>query len=119
MWPRSFAADGTPRGAEVPASTGAGAAAPSVGIDDQDGAVVGWTVPGTDPDVWLHGFNADGTDTGRLSEQTFQKLATGRQEQIVLAVSAWGEVAAAYTDDNDGNQFDQVYLGLGALDTSF
>ena len=36
---------------------------------------------------------------------------TGRQEQMAVAVSPWGEVALAYTDDNDGNTFDQIYLG--------
>jgi hypothetical protein len=31
----------------------------------------------------------------------------------VVAVSPWGEVTAAYTDDNDGNQFDQILAGFG------
>ena len=25
----------------------------------------------------------------------------------------WGEVVVAYTDDNDGNTFDQIILGSG------
>ena len=43
VWARSFTAAGTARHAEVEVSTGAGAARPTVGIDDQADAVVGWT----------------------------------------------------------------------------
>ena len=32
---------------------------------------------------------------------------------------AWGQLAVAYTDDNDGNGFDQVMLGLGATNSDF
>jgi hypothetical protein len=112
VWTRSFLADGTPRTAEVETSAGAGAGGPSVGIDDQAGVVVGWTVRATDPDVWIRGLNPDGTVTGRLPAQLLSQVATGRQEEMVTAVSPWAEVAVAYTDDNDGNLFDQVILGV-------
>ena len=49
---RARSAAGRPAGsAEVEISTGTGAGAPSVGIDDQAGTVVGWTVAGADPAV--------------------------------------------------------------------
>ncbi len=41
-------------------------------------------------------------------------MTTGRQEQLAVTASAWGEIAVTYTDDNDGNTFDQIRLGLGA-----
>ena len=67
--------------------------------------------PGHRLDVWVRGFNPDGTDAGRLSAQPLSQSPAGRQEQIAVAVSPWSEVAVAYTDDNDGNTFDQVILG--------
>jgi hypothetical protein len=112
VWTRSFTADGTPRAAEVETSTGTGAGAPSVGIDDQAGVVVGWTVQAADPNVWIRGLNPDGSTAGRLPGQILSQAAAGRQEGLVTAVSPWAEVAVAYTDDNDGNQFDQVILGV-------
>ena len=109
---RSFTAAGTARHSEVAVSTTAGAAAPSIGIDDQTKVVVGWTVSGADG--WLGGLNPDGSTAGRLPAQALTQTATGRQDQYTVAVSPWGEIAAAYTDDHDGNTFDQVLLGLGA-----
>jgi hypothetical protein len=117
VWARSFAADGTGRAAEVEVSSGTGASSPSAGIDDQGNAVVGWSVSGTDPAVWARGLNPDGTGTGRLPSQSLSQVTTGRQEQLAVAVSAWGQLAVAYTDDNDGNTFDQVLLGLGATNS--
>jgi hypothetical protein len=113
VWARSFTAAAAGRHTEVAVSASSGAAAPTAGIDDQADAVVGWTAGGNDGRV--HGLNPDGTDTGRLPEQTLTQTTTGRQDQFAVAVSAWGEVPVSYTDDNDGNLFDQVILGLGAV----
>ncbi len=30
-----------------------------------------------------------------------------------MAVDPWGLITLAYTDDNDGNGFAQIYLGTG------
>ncbi|MGW6282876.1 hypothetical protein [Kribbella sp. NPDC055071] len=117
VWTRSFDSAGTPRYGDVEVATGG--KAPSIGIDDQAQSVVGWTVQAADLDVWVRGFGADGTDTGRLSSQRLSSVATGRQEQLVAAVSPYAEVAVAYTDDNDGNTYDQVILGTGISNNSW
>jgi hypothetical protein len=117
VWARSFTAAAAARHSEVEVSAGGGATAPTTGIDDQANTVVGWTVQGGDPSVWIHGLNPDGTDTGRLARQAFSQATAGRQEQLAVASSPWAEVAACYTDDNDGNSFDQIKLGLGATNT--
>ncbi|MFG1905454.1 hypothetical protein [Kribbella sp. NPDC048928] len=114
---RSFTSTGTARYADTTVT--AGGTAPSIGVDDQAQTVVGWTVQGTDPDVWVRGFGIDGTDTGRLSSQKLSSVTTGRQEQLTVAVSPYAEVAVAYTDDNDGNTYDQVILGTGISNNSF
>ncbi|MFC0505445.1 hypothetical protein [Micromonospora costi] len=119
IWERSFTAAGTPRHGEVEVSTGAGASVPAVAIDDQDNVVVGWTVGGANPDVWARGLNPDGTTAGRLAAQTLSQTTTGRQDQMAVAASPWGEVSVCYTDDNDGNTFDQVLLGLGATNSTW
>jgi hypothetical protein len=119
VWARSFTADGTGRSAEVPVSSGTGAGSPTVGVDDQGDAVVGWSVAGSDPAVWARGLNPDGTSTGRLPSQSLSQVTAGRQEQMVVAESAWGQISVAYTDDNDGNGFDQVLLGLGATNSDW
>src|SRR6266540_2192616 len=119
VWARSFSADGTGRHAEVPVSTAAGANTPSVAIDDQSNALVGWSVSGTDPAVWARGLNPDGTTVGRLPGQSLSQVTAGRQEQMAVAASAWGQLALAYTDDNDGNSFDQVMLGLGGSNSDW
>jgi hypothetical protein len=90
-----------------------------VGIDDQNNVVVGWSVGGADPAVWARGLNPDGTATGRLPSQSLSQVTAGRQEQMAVTASAWGQIALAYTDDNDGNQFDQVLLGLGATNSDW
>jgi hypothetical protein len=112
VWARSFTTAGTARHDEVPASVAAGAAAPSVGVDDQGFAVVGWTDHAADG--MLRGLNPDGTATGRLPAQVLAWRPQGRQDQFTLAVSPWSEVAVAYTDDSDGNGSAQILLGIGA-----
>jgi hypothetical protein len=110
VWARSFTATGTGRHSEVQAV--AGGAAPSIGVDDQGFAVVGWTAGGVDG--WLRGLNLDGSTAGRLGAQQLTQTTTGRQDQFALAVSPWAEVTVCYTDDSDGNLFDQVLMGVGA-----
>jgi hypothetical protein len=122
IWARSFSADGTGRHAEVQVSTGTGADAPSVAVDDQSDAVVGWSVSGTNPAVWVVGLDPDGTTAGRLPAQSLSQVTAGRQEQIAVATSSWGELALAYTDDNDdndGNSFRQVVLCLGTANSNW
>jgi hypothetical protein len=119
VWARSFSAGGTGRHAEVQVSTGTGSHSPSVGVDDQANAVAGWSVSGADPAVWARGLNPDGTTTGRLPGQSLSQATTGRQEQMAVAASPWGQLAIAYTDDNDGNTFDQVILGLGGTNSDW
>ncbi len=119
VWARSFTPAGVGLSAEVQVSTGTGAADPAVGIDDQQDVVVGWSVAGTDPAVWAAGLNPDGTSVGRLPSQSLSQTTTGRQEQMQVAVSPFGQLAVAYTDDNDGNGFDQVILGLGGTNSDW
>ncbi|MDT5032144.1 MAG: hypothetical protein QOC94_2315 [Actinoplanes sp.] len=111
VWARSFTAGAVPRHPEVQASSGTGAAAPSVGLDDAAAVVVGWTAGGQDG--WLRGLNPDGTAAGRVAPQTFTQTTTGRQDQFAVAVSPWDELTVCYTDDTDGNGSDQVMLGTG------
>jgi hypothetical protein len=117
VWTRNFTSTGTARYADVLVANGA--KAPSIGIDDQAQSVVGWTVQATDLDVWVRGFGTNGTDTGRLSSQQLSSVPAGRQEQMTVAVSPYAEVAVAYTDDNDGNTYDQIYLGTGISNNSW
>ncbi|WP_018349814.1 hypothetical protein [Longispora albida] len=107
---RSFTAAGTARSADVllPGSD------PQAGIDDQGYAVVSWTAAS---DVHAQGLNPDGTVTGRLLVLRLNATATGRQDEPALAVSPWGEIVSAFTDDQDSNGFDQVYLGTGLVNT--
>ncbi|WP_405057171.1 hypothetical protein OG474_31120 [Kribbella sp. NBC_01505] len=116
-WTRTFDASGTARFADV--EVAAGGKAPSVGIDDVKQTVVGWTAQAADPDVWVRGFDAAGTDTGRLSAQRLSSATPGRQEQMAVAVSSFAEVAVVYTDDTDGNTHDQVFLGTGISNNSW
>jgi len=81
--------------------------------------VVGWSVAGTDPAVWARGLNPDGTSTGRLPAQSVSQTTTGRQEQLAVASSPFGTLTMAYTDDSDGNGFDQVRLCLGAANSDW
>jgi hypothetical protein len=113
VWEREFNAAGSGQSIDVRVTTAG--TAPSVGIDDQGGLMVGWTAGGVDG--WLRGLNPDGTAAGRPAAQVLTQVTTGKQYEYTLAVSPWGEAAIAYTDDNDGNGFDQVIMGLGATDT--
>ncbi|WP_433020339.1 hypothetical protein [Kribbella sp. CA-294648] len=117
-WTRGFTGTGAARHADT--EVVAGGKSPSVGIDDQARTVVGWTAQAADLDVWVRGFNSTGT-TGapQLSAQRLSQLTAGRQEQMVVAVSPWAEVAVAYTDDNDGNIYDQVALGQDITNNNF
>ena len=118
VWTRGFTSTGAARTADL--EVVASGKNPSIGIDDQASSVVGWTVQATDLDVWVRGFNSAGTtDAPRLSAQQLSQLSAGRQEQLVVAVSPWSEVAVAYTDDNDGNTYDQVILGQGISNNNF
>jgi hypothetical protein len=38
---------------------------------------------------------------------------------MAVAASPWGQLAITYTDDSDGNTFDQVILGLGATNSDW
>lgn len=118
VWARSFTATGAPRHDDVEVSSGTGASRPAIGIDDQANVVVGWTVAAADLDVWVRGLGPDGTPAGKLPAQRYSQVTAGRQEGLVVGVSAWGEVSVAYTDDNDGNTFDQIILGVGAANTA-
>jgi len=117
VWTRTFGVGGVAQSTEVLAQVAG--VNPSVGIDGQLNSVVGWSVAGADPDVWARGFNPDGTATGRLPAQTLSQVTTGRQDQLVVAVSNWGELSVAYTDDTDGNAFDQVRLGTGGSNSDW
>ncbi|WP_155373445.1 hypothetical protein [Catellatospora vulcania] len=119
VWTRSFTSTGTARHADVEVSPQPGATAPSTGIDDQANVVVGWSIPANGGDVWARGFNPDGTTAGRLTAQFYTDITTGRQDQPAVAVSGWGEIALTFTDDNDGNLFDQIRLGLGASNSDW
>jgi hypothetical protein len=116
-WTRTFNSAGTPLFTDV--EVAAGGKAPSIGIDDQSNTVVGWTVQATDLDVWVRGFGPDGTDAGKLSSQRLSQTTTGRQEQQTVAVSPYAEVTVAYTDDSDGNTYDQIILGQNITNTTW
>jgi hypothetical protein len=119
VWARSFTSAGAARSAEVAVSSGAGAGSPSVGIDDQSDAAVGWSVSGTDPAVWAGGLNPDGTVTARLPSRVLSRDTAGRQAQMAVAESPWSQIAVVYTDDADGNSFDQIIMGLGASNSDW
>lgn len=34
-----------------------------------------------------------------------------------MTVDPWGLITLTYTDDNDGNTFDQIHLGTGLTNT--
>ncbi|MGX7828418.1 hypothetical protein ACTG9Q_25340 [Actinokineospora sp. 24-640] len=89
---------------------------PQVGIDDQRSAVVAWAEGG---DIHAQGLNPDGTVAGRLPRLRVHTVVTGRQDEPAMAVTPWGQVVLAYTDDNDGNEFDQVYLGTGLVNSTW
>ncbi|WP_433272024.1 hypothetical protein ACQPZF_14985 [Actinosynnema sp. CS-041913] len=110
---RSFTTAGVP---ESTVDTLVPGVDPQVGIDDQRGVVVSSVVAS---DVYTQGLNADGSVEGRLVRQATDQTVTGRQDEPALGVDAWGLITIAYTDDNDGNGFDQVYLGTGWQNSSW
>lgn len=103
---QSFTAAGAPRGA-VASTTGTD---PQIGIDDQLGVAVTTT---ESLDVHTQFYNPDGTTTGRPERQLSVSVAAGRQNEPAVGVDPWGRVTVVYTDDNDGNEFDQIYMGTG------
>ncbi|WP_027341188.1 hypothetical protein [Hamadaea tsunoensis] len=119
VWARTFTSAAVANAVEVQVSTGAGANSPSVGIDDQANAVVGWVETANANDVWAVGLNPDGTTAGRFANQVVSELTADRQEQLAIAESAWGEIALSYTDDADGNTFDQVRMGTGISNSNW
>jgi hypothetical protein len=89
---------------------------PQAGIDDQRYAVVNWA---QDSDIHAQGLNPDGTVTGRLPQLRVNTTVTGRQDEPAMGVNPWGQIVLAYTDDSDGNGFDQVYLGTGLVNSTW
>jgi hypothetical protein len=114
VW-RGFTASAAPRHTDV--TVAPAGAAPSIGLDDQGNIVVGWTQGGVD--TFVHGYGVNASDDVRLGGQQLSQVTAGRQEGLAVAVSPWGEVSMAYTDDNDGNGFDQIILGLGIVNTAW
>ncbi|MFD0206822.1 MULTISPECIES: hypothetical protein [Saccharothrix] len=110
---RSFAAGGAAR---TSADTLLPGTDPQIGIDDQLNVVVSSVEA---QDVVTQGLNADGTATGRMPRQPTMSTATGRQDEPALGVDAWGQITVVYTDDNDGNGFDQIYLGTGMVNSTW
>jgi hypothetical protein len=47
------------------------------------------------------------------------QVTTGKQDEMAVTASPWGEVVVCYTDDADGNLFDQVILGLGGTNSDW
>ncbi|WP_026208059.1 hypothetical protein [Catelliglobosispora koreensis] len=117
VWARSFQLSGSPSHSEV--EVAGGGLTPRVGLDEQGGVVVAWTAQASDLDVWVRGFNPDGSPAGRLEVQRLSLATAGKQEQLTVAVSPYGEVGVAYTDDADGNTGDQIILGVGIFNTSW
>ncbi|WP_367129572.1 hypothetical protein [Saccharothrix sp. HUAS TT1] len=110
---RSFAATGAARTAADAVVAGVD---PQVGVDDQLNVVVTSVEA---QDVVTQGMNPDGTVAGRFARQATVSTATGRQDEPALGVDAWGRITVVYTDDNDGNGFDQVYLGTGMVNSTW
>lgn len=108
---RSFTATGSagPE-AQLPGTS------PQVGVDDQRSVFVAWLAA---TDVHGQGLNPDGTATGRQPRLSVHTDQTGRQDEPAAAVDGWGRVTLAFTDDRDGNGFDQVYLGSGLVNSTW
>ncbi len=103
---QSFTAAGATRGTTA-STTGTD---PQIGIDDQLGVAV---TTAEAQDIYTHTYNPDGTTTGRPPRQITVSNATGRQDEPAVGVDPWGRITVVYTDDNDGNGSDQIYLGTG------
>ncbi|WP_433056873.1 hypothetical protein [Dactylosporangium sp. CS-033363] len=113
VWTRSFAPGAVARSTEVLVANGG--SNPAIGIDGQANAFVTWSAT----EQYGRGFNPDGTTAGRLATQVLTQTTTGRQEQTAVAVDNWGAFTVAYTDDNDGNTFDQVLLAWGGINADW
>jgi hypothetical protein len=87
-----------------------------VGLDDQRYAVAYWTLG---DDVYLQGLNPDGTGTGRQPQVRANPSPTGRQNQPALAVSPYGHITMTYSDDADGDDFDEVNIGTGLTNSTW
>lgn len=108
---RSFTATGT-----APAEVFLPGNDPQVGLDDQRYAVAYWTLG---DDVYLQGLNPDGTGTGRQPQVRANASPTGRQNQPALAVSPYGHITMTYSDDPDGDDFDEVNIGTGLTNSTW
>jgi hypothetical protein len=89
---------------------------PQVGLDDQRYAVAYWTLA---DDVYLQGLNPDGTGNGRQPQLRANTTATGRQNHPALAVSPYGQITMTYSDDPDGDDFDEVNVGTGLINSTW
>ncbi|MDQ3404973.1 MAG: hypothetical protein M3548_16555 [Actinomycetota bacterium] len=104
---RSFSATGV---AQAPVDTVLPGVDPQIGVDDQRSVVVNWSEA---TDIYVQGLNPDGSVTGRQPRLRAHTTITGRQDEPAMTVDPWGLITLAYTDDNDGNGFAQIYLGTG------
>jgi hypothetical protein len=108
---RSFAATGAgPAEAFLPGTD------PQVGLDDQRNAVVYWT---ENQDVFVQGVNPDGTVNGRQPRLRANTVTTGRQTQPAVAVDPYGRITMTYSDDPDGDDFDDVTIGTGLTNSTW
>ncbi|GAB3470080.1 hypothetical protein [Actinophytocola sediminis] len=108
---RSFTATGSaPAEAFLPGTD------PQVGLSDQRHAVAYWTAG---EDVHVQGLNPDGTATGRQARIRANTVTAGRQTQPALAVDPFGAITLTYTDDNDGDTFDDVLIGTGLVNSTW
>ncbi|GLZ36041.1 hypothetical protein Lesp02_82280 [Lentzea sp. NBRC 105346] len=109
---RSFTATGVAGSADVAVA----GTDPQIGIDDQRNVVVTTNVSN---DIYSQGLNPDGTTAGRLPRQLTSQATAGKQDEPALGVDPWGQLTVVYTDDNDGNGFDQVILGTGLTNSTW
>ncbi|GLW89398.1 hypothetical protein [Actinokineospora globicatena] len=110
---RSFTPTGTPRATPETPLPGTN---PQIGIDDQLAVAIAWTDAS---DIYAQGLNPNGTTTARLPRLRVHTVITGPQTEPALAVSPFGQITLTYTDDNDGNAFDQIYLGTGLTNATW
>ncbi|OLF13969.1 hypothetical protein BLA60_01970 [Actinophytocola xinjiangensis] len=108
---RSFTATGSaPAEAFVPGSD------PQAGLSDQRHAVVYWT---EGEDVYVQGINPDGTTADRQPRIRANTVTAGRQTQPALAVDPFGRITMTYTDDADGDGFDDILIGTGLTNSTW
>jgi hypothetical protein len=108
---RSFTATGT-----APAEVFLPGNDPQVGLDDQRYVVANWT---ENQDVHAQGLNPDGTGNGRQPRLRANTVTTGRQTQPALAVDPYGRITMTYSDDPDGDDFDDVAVGTGLTNSTW